>query len=124
MKLLLLFSLLIYTLNAAPAFDKMREFKNADGTTFIAKGQGNQHLNWVETEDGVILRHNPKSNNYEYAEIEDNQLKASGNKYEKQNYKRANALNSKKNISKEAVYDLWGKKRAEAHKRKKSKKSD
>jgi len=114
MKYFLLFFLLLNTLQAAPAFDKMREFKQADGTTFSAKGQGNQHLNWIETKNGDILRYNQESKNYEYAVIQDNTLKASGEKYQDSHALKAKSFKRKIKLSKDTLYDLWAKKRAEA----------
>jgi hypothetical protein len=115
MKLLLLFFLLLNTLQAAPAFDRMREFKQADGTTFIAKGQGNQHLNWIETKGGDILRYNRESKNYEYAVIQDNSLKASGEKYQSSsNALKAKSFSNQVKLSKDSLYELWNQKRAEA----------
>jgi len=114
MKFLLLFFFLLNTLQAAPAFDKMREFKQADGTTFMAKGQGNQHLNWIETKNGDILRYNQKSKNYEYAQIVDNTLKASGEKYQSSRALKAKSLKTQTKLSKDSLYNLWSQKRAEA----------
>jgi len=114
MKFLLLFFLLLNLLQAAPAFDKMREFRQADGTTFMAKGQGNQHLNWIETKNGDILRYNQESKNYEYAEIENNTLQASGEKYKKETQLKAKSLKTQTKLSKDSLYKLWNQKRAEA----------
>jgi len=114
MKLLLLFFLLLNTLQAAPAFDKMREFKQADGSTFIAKGQGNQYLNWIETKDGDILRYNKESKNYEYAKIQNNSLKASGEVYQNSSALKAKSLSTQVKLPKDSLYELWSQKRAEA----------
>jgi len=114
MKFLLLFFLLLNYLQAAPAFDKLREFKQADGTTFMAKGQGNHHLNWIETQEGDILRYNSKSKNYEYGVIKNRSLEASGEKLRDKKTLRSKALETKSRISKETLYDLWTQKRAEA----------
>ena len=114
MKFLLLIFLLLNSLQAAPAFDKMREFKQADGSTFIAKGQGNQHLNWIETKNGDILRYNKESKNYEYAVIQNNSLKASGEKYQNSSVLKAKSLKTQTNLFKDALYELWSQKRAEA----------
>ena len=117
MKFLLLFILLISYLFSAPAYDGLREFKQADGSTFMAKGQGNQHLNWIETEGGEILKRNQKSKNFDYAEIKESKLKASGEKFEKQSQKRSKSLQKTKRLSKESVNNLWSIKKEEAQKR-------
>ncbi len=117
MKFILLLSLLISTLFSAPAYNKMREFKQADGTTFMAKGQGNQNLNWIQTEDGQILRYNQTSKNYEYAVIKNQKLKASGSEYKKSNLKRVKSLQKEDNSLKQAVHNLWSQKNRESQER-------
>ena len=118
MKFILIFLLLTTTIFAAPAFNKLREFKQADGTTFTAKTNGNQHLNWVETEDGEILKYNQESKNFEYATIEDNMLKASGITYEKNNAKRAPTRGQTNKLHIDDVTKLWSEKRRDAQNRK------
>jgi hypothetical protein len=81
MKILLTILLLISALYSAPAFNKLREFKNADGTTFLARGGGDEYLHWIESEDGEILKYNTTSQNFEYAKVVGDALKASGEKY-------------------------------------------
>ena len=114
MKILLLFLLTLSQLFSAPAYAKIREFKNQDGTTFMAKGQGNQHLNWIETEDGEILKYNQKTKNYEYAKIENRSLQASGVKYEKNNSIRARSIGRVKKINSSELGALW-QERQKAH---------
>ncbi|MDD2790151.1 MAG: hypothetical protein PHU40_05725 [Sulfurimonas sp.] len=117
MKTLLLFSLLSTLLFAAPAFDGLREFKNADGTTFMAKGQGNQHLNWIETEDGEILRYNEVTKDFEYAQIKEEALEPSGIKYEKSPLKKASALQRVNKMDKADLSKLWSERQKAAHER-------
>lgn len=102
---------------SAPALDALREFTNADGTTFMAKAQGNQHLNWVQTQDGEILKYNQTTKNFEYAKIEKDALTASGVKYEKENSMRARALHQINKIDKKALSNLWNQKHKTAHER-------
>jgi len=104
MKYIVLFLLITSHLLSAPAFSKMREFKNADGTTFLAKAKGNHHLNWIQTKDGEILKYNKETKNYEYAKIKGTTLKASGVRYEKSNSKRARSLG---HINKVFVSDIY-----------------
>ena len=110
MRLLLIFSFLFATIFGAPAYNKLREFKHSDGTTFMARGQGNQHLNWIETEDGEILVYNKESKNFDYAYIYNNRLEPSGLKYE--------TNISIPGVNKEAVYKLWSERQQESNKRK------
>ncbi len=117
MRYLLLFLITLSQLFSAPALDRMREFQNSDGTTFMAKAQGNQHLNWIQTQDGEILRYNSKSHNFEYAVIKENRLRASGVKYEKNNSKYMRSSGNRNKLKKNEVYKLWDKKRAQHYKR-------
>jgi hypothetical protein len=101
---------------SAPALNIQREFKNFDGTTFIGKPQGNQHLNWIQTEDGNILKYNAQSHNFEYAMIKNNILRASGVKYRESNSKDIRALRNIERVNIDEVYKLWAKKRANYYK--------
>ena len=121
MKILLIFLLFLTQIFAAPAYNKMRDFTQADGTTFKARGMGNQHLNWIETEDGEVLRYNQSSKNFEYATIKNNSLRASGTRYETNSSKRAASRSQIDQVDKKNVYDLWSQKREEAHSRKRVK---
>ncbi|MBT5934708.1 hypothetical protein [Sulfurimonas sp.] len=101
--LLLSFSFLF----SAPAFNKLREFKNADGSTFMAQAKGNHHLHWIQTQDAEILRYNPNSRNFEYAVIEDGSMRASGSKYQKNNSNRARAIAHINKLNINDVHKLW-----------------
>ena len=114
MKPIFLSFILVTSLFSAPAFQKMREFKNADGTTFKAKAQGNQYLNWIETADGEILKYNRESKNFEYAKIEGNFLKASGARYTKRDSKRARSLAHISKLKYKDIYELWRKRQEDA----------
>lgn len=124
MKTLLLLSLASALLFAAPAFDDLREFKNADGTTFMAKGQGNQHLNWIETQDGEILRYNEATKDFEYAQIKEDTLEPSGIKYENSPLRKASALQRVNRLDKADLSKLWGERQKAAHERAHSKGSN
>ncbi|MBA3025692.1 MAG: hypothetical protein FP820_04695 [Sulfurimonas sp.] len=117
MKTLLLFLFSSALLFSAPAYDAVREFTNADGTTFMAKGQGNQHLHWIQTQDGEILKYNEVTKNFEYAKIENNALVPSGVKYEKNDSKRARALHQINKLDKSELSKLWGQRQKAAHER-------
>lgn len=114
MKILLIISILSAILFSAPALNVTREFKQADGTTFTARAQGNQHLNWIETPDGEVLRYNHASKNFEYAIIKDEKLKPSGTRYDKSNSKRARSLGKINKIDKSKLYKLWSTKQKES----------
>ena len=103
---------------SAPAFSKLREFHHIDGTTFMAKAHGNQHLNWIQTQDGEILKYNEQTKDFEYAKIEHNSLKASGIRYVKSNSKRARSLGHINKLFMQDLQKLWKLKHQEARKKK------
>ncbi len=117
MRFLLLFFLLYSQVFSAMAYNKLREFAQSDGSTFEAKAFGNQHLNWIETTDGAILKYNQETKNFEYAIIENNQLKSSGVKYEKKNSMRAKSLGNINKLNKDELFKLWGHKQEESNKK-------
>lgn len=121
MKYILLCTLALTQIFAAPALDRMREYTSSDGTTFMAKGQGNHNLNWIKTQDGEILKYNSESKNYEYAQIKENKLRASGVKYEKDNSTRARSIGHINKLDTEELHKLWTQKQVEHHKKKSSK---
>jgi hypothetical protein len=82
MKTLLLLLLTFSALFSAPAYSHLREFKNADGSTFYAIAKGDHHLHWIETEGGDILKYNTQTRDFEYAKLEGKKLLPSGEKYE------------------------------------------
>lgn len=108
MKILLLILLFFNYLFSAPALNITREFKQSDGTTFNARAFGDQYLNWIETQNGDILKYNAKNQDFEYAYIEDESLKPSGYRYTK-NLKRLKKVKSR--IDKEELYKLWNRRR-------------
>jgi len=103
---------------SAPALNKTREFTNADGTTFMAKAQGNHHLNWIKTQDGEILKYNKKSKNFEYAQIKDSSLRTSGVRYKKNNSKRARSRGDIENITDAQLHKLLQERKNIAYRRK------
>jgi hypothetical protein len=118
MKTLLLLLTTLSLLQAAPAFHKMRTFTNSDGETFKAQALGNQHLHWFKTQDGEILKYNEQSKNFEYATIEDETLKPSGVKYERDNSKRARSLGRVNKVLENQILELWVKKQKKHHEKK------
>lgn len=78
MRHLILFALFIQLLLAAPAFQGKRTFTQPDGTEVTYRLQGDEHLNWMVSENGDILLYSKKNKRLEYAEIKNNSLKVSG----------------------------------------------
>lgn len=83
MKYILIITILLTNLFSAPAYNAKRIFKQADGSEFTARANGNHHLNWIEDENGEILKYNHETKNFEYAIIEGTSLKPSGYRYQK-----------------------------------------
>ena len=108
MKFVLSLLSLVLVLQSAPARGGDRIFKQENGVTFVGQARGNEHLNWIESSDGEILKYNPATKNYELAEIKNNNLKPSGIKYE-DGIKRAKSLKSVKLHNKD-VFKLWSQK--------------
>jgi len=119
MKIFIFLMLSISVLFSAPAFSKLREFHNSDGTSFMAKARGNHLLHWIQTADGEILKYNASTKDFEYAKIKDTTLKASGVRYNKNNSKRARSLGHINKVFLQDLQRLWQLKHKEASKRKK-----
>jgi hypothetical protein len=99
------------TLFSAPAYNAKKICKQADGTEFVCRANGNHHLNWLEDENGEILKYNAKTKNFEYGIIDGVDLKASGVKYQKQNLKKAKAQREVKKIEKQQLQELMQKRK-------------
>ncbi|RLA73111.1 MAG: hypothetical protein DRG24_01135 [Epsilonproteobacteria bacterium] len=111
---LLSLTLLAATLSAAPAFEKSRILIQNDGATFQAQMKGDEYLHWIETTGGSILIYNKKSKNYEHANIKNNALVPSGQAFRSASKQRIQQSASfQKEISQEALSELWIKKRQE-----------
>lgn len=106
MKYILILLLILTNLLSAPANNRLRVFKQADGEEFKARLSGNHILNWVEDENGEILKYNHKTKNYDYAEIKDSSLKPSGKRYSKQSAKLAPSKRAVKKIEKNKLGEL------------------
>ncbi|MGB5966146.1 MAG: hypothetical protein WBG65_11555, partial [Sulfurimonadaceae bacterium] len=91
MKYLIVLSFITSILLAAPAFHGKRTFTQPDGTVVEYRAQGDEHLNWMESENGDILLYSKKNKRLEYAEIKDNTLKASGVAFSKNGAANASA---------------------------------
>ncbi|MBE0498215.1 MAG: hypothetical protein IBX43_03125 [Campylobacterales bacterium] len=110
--LLVLFATL--HLAAAPAFQEVRDFKQEDGSSFSARLQGDEYLNWIETSDEEILLFNKQSKQYEYATIKEGKLLPSGQKFAPASQNKKSAPLGK-SIQKKELLELWKKKRRDAH---------
>ena len=115
MKYLIVLSFITSILLAAPAFHGKRTHTQPDGTEVTYRLQGDEHLNWMESENGDILLYSKKNKRLEYAEIKDNTLKASGvpfSKVDVSNARSASAITWAK-PSKEDLTALHKKRRDE-----------
>ncbi len=83
MKLLLITLFTFITLNAAPAFQGNRTFIQPDGSVVNYQNKGDEHLHWSETSEGEIIIFEQEKRRFEYAEIENGELKSSGEAYSK-----------------------------------------
>lgn len=108
----ILFSTLLL---AAPAYQGKRTLTQADGTTFQAKAQGDEYLNWIETDQGDILRYNTQTKNYEYAEIKNGNLQKSGRIYKHDSQAVSKSASFTKKISRDDLKQLWLQKRQARH---------
>lgn len=103
MRAVLLIIMTAYMLFAAPAFSDKRRYVQPDGTTFHATPKGDEYLNWIQSEEGEILRFNRKSRNYDYAVIANSALRASGIAYKKE-VVRSKSI---QRINHEELRELW-----------------
>jgi len=115
MQLLLLLLLGVQLLFAAPAFQGKRTFNQPDGTEVTYRLQGDEHLNWMESESGEILLFSKENRRLEFAEIRDGTLKASGVAYSP-----SAAGDQRPKLTKEEVAELHKKRRDEQLSRMKS----
>ncbi len=109
MKYIFILFTLVSVLFSAPARDGSRVYTQKNGEIFSGHPRGDEHLHWIESADGEILRYNPVTKNYELAEIRGNSLAPSGKKYIS-GVKRASSRNAH-SLSTKSVLKLWRKKR-------------
>ncbi len=115
MKILLLSILTSTLLLCAPAFHAKKQFELSSGEAFSGVVKGDEHLNWIESEEGEVLLFNKQNNRYEYAEIKEGELVPSGVEKKPHTSKKTRASK----LSKEALYKLWKKKRNDEFQRRK-----
>ena len=116
LKFLLLFLLLIANMFAAPAFHGEQSFKQSDGTSFLGTLRGDEYLNWIQSDNGDVVLYNKKSKQYEYAIIKNDNLEASGYKFNpQQSLKKSPVLLLK--VEKKSLIELHRIKRQKAMKK-------
>lgn len=113
MRYLILFTLSIQLLLAAPAFQGKRVYTQPDGTEVTYRLQGDEHLNWMESESGDILLYSKKNKRLEFAEIKNNALQPSGVPFSKNTASKAPSVAQRPQLSKKELAELHAKKRDE-----------
>ena len=112
---ILFFCLSFSLLNAAPAFSKTRQFRQSSGESFSAKVMGDEHLNYILTNDNEVVVFNKESNNYDYAIIakKNNQryLAPSGFKVMKASSNSKSRSNPFKRITPKELQELYNERR-------------
>ncbi len=106
MRLFLTLVLLNIITFAAPAYSGTRQYTQPDGTVVHYTMQGDEHLHWLESDDGEILLHNEKGACLEYATIKDGDLKTSGQLYTKRSHLNRAAVQDKTRIKKVTQKEL------------------
>lgn len=100
---------------AAPAIQENFEFKQQDGTAFVAQLKGDEWLNWIEDNKEHIIKYSNKSKNFEYAQLKEINgeldLAPSGVKV---GSKLGTLSADKSKIDKETLARLWKQKKYKA----------
>ena len=109
MKPLFITLLAFIILNAAPAFQGKRTFTQPDGSVVNYQNKGDEYLHWSEASEGEIIIFNQEKRRFEYAGIEDGELKSSGEAYSKVHAKgRKYAPNqSRKRVTNQRLESLY-----------------
>lgn len=101
-----------------PAFQGPLEFKQNDGSAFQGKLKGDEWFNWVEDNEGHIIKYNHSSKNYEYAKAEEKngtlELIPSGVKVQRSEALDRNVSELFK-IDPELLRKIWKQKREKAY---------
>ncbi len=111
MKYLIIFILTLQLLHSAPAFQGKRTYTQPDGTQVNYRLRGDEHLNWMESDDGEVLLFSKKAKRLEFAEIKDDTLKPSGIAYSNRDVATAASRAMPSKISKEELSALYKKRR-------------
>lgn len=100
----------------APAFEHRKWFRQPDGSAFIGTPKGDEHLQWIESDEGEILIYVKERRRYEPAEIDQNNLRGTGTPFKASTNPREKVDKSgEKRISKDVLLMLWKNKRRENH---------
>jgi len=100
MRLFLALILLNLAAFAAPAYSGSRQYTQPDGSVVHYTMKGDEHMHWLESDDGEILLHNEKGACLEYATIKDGNLKTSGHLYTKKSHLNRAAAQDQTRIKK------------------------
>jgi len=107
LKIFISMLLLITALFGVQANPALQGFTQTDGTEFKGHLKGDEHLNWIETQDGMVLLFNKTTKNYSYAKIENNNLKASTQTYHSPSHTKSSSNKIVPNITQEELQNLW-----------------
>lgn len=106
--------------NASVAFNGKITKELKDGSIIKYTNHGDEHFNWIKSDDEEYIIYNKKSKQYEYLTLdEDNNIVPSNIKYNKKSYAREfnvdGAQNSpkRKKINKNDLIKEWKKRRNE-----------
>jgi len=106
MKYLLSFFFLVSLLFAAPAYPGKRTFIQPNGESITYHLQGDEHLHWMETNEGEIILYSKKNKRMESALIKNTELIPSGQaiSHNKRSRKSASLQHSISQKDLEALY--------------------
>ncbi len=113
MRHFVLLSFLVSLLLAAPAFHGKRTFTQPDGTEVTYRLQGDEHLNWMESENGDILLFSKKNKRLEFAEIRNGTLQPSGVPFSGADAAAARSASQQPRVTREEIAELHKKRRDE-----------
>lgn len=109
----MIFTLFVQLLTAAPAFHGKRTFTQPDGTEVTYRLQGDEYLNWSESENGAILLYSKSNKRFEFAKIQDNTLIASGIPFSRADATKSASAVTQSYVSKDELRLLHEKRRNE-----------
>jgi len=119
MKILLITTFLTSLLFAAPAYHGKRTFVQPNGESVTYHLQGDEHLHWMEKEDGEIMLYSKKNKRMESAVIQDGELRPSGRAISHTKHSKQ-ASSQQKKVTKKELETLYQLKREEHYKRMKN----
>ena len=112
MKILIVMVIMGLSLFASQPYSAERQYTQSDGSVLSLKIKGDQYGNWFETKNGVMLKYNQSSGNFEYLIIKDGELKPNGIMYKNIQKSSSRVNNEPVNSElKNKVFDLQKNKR-------------